>query len=149
MFLVTPHIVFMTLCSKELTGTLPLRQTVPFPINYEHARDIYVKTSKDITFSYFARNTKGTFRSNDVTAMRMLKKNNRFNKKNNNFAHTSHFFATFLPFLRNYNVKMPNFAFYGECQQATSKSYFSLWAWIWFLGIQLQFGSPTINKVSA
>ena len=73
----------MTLCLKELTGPLPLRATVPFPINYEHAHDTYVKTSNDITFSCFARNEK-------------VKKTNRFNKKNNNFAHTSHFFGTFL-----------------------------------------------------
>ena len=59
MVLVTPHMVYMTLCLKELTGTLPLRATVPFPINYEHAHDTYVKMSKDITFSCFARNTKG------------------------------------------------------------------------------------------
>ena len=59
MVLVTPSMVYMTLCSKELTGTLPLRPTVPFPINYEHARDTYVKTSNDITFSCFVRNTEG------------------------------------------------------------------------------------------
>ena len=94
MVLVTPHIVFMTLCSKELTGTLPLQQTVPFPINYEHARDTYVKTSNDITFSCFARNTQGLLDPMTWQQWECKKKNNRFNKKNNNFAHTSHFFAT-------------------------------------------------------
>ena len=39
---------------------------------------------------------------------------------------------------------MPNFAFYGGRKQATTKFYFSFWAWIWSLEIQLQEGSPTI-----
>ena len=54
-----PHMVYMTHCLKELTRTLPLWATVPFPINYEHAHDTYVKKSNDITFSCFARNTRG------------------------------------------------------------------------------------------
>lgn len=55
----TPHIVFMTLFLKELTGTLALQAKVPFPINYEHACDTYVKTPNDITFSCFVSNTRG------------------------------------------------------------------------------------------
>ena len=55
----TPHIIFMTLCSIELTGTLALRAKVPFPINYELACDTYVKTPNDITFSCFVSNTRG------------------------------------------------------------------------------------------
>ena len=43
--------------------------------------------------------------------------------------------------LHHYSIVMPNFMFYGECKQATTKFYFSLWAWIWSLGIQLEFGS--------
>ena len=46
-----------------------------------------------------------------------------------------------LPFLHHYSIVMPNFMFYGECKQATTKFYFSLWAWIWSLGIQHEFGS--------
>ena len=53
-----------------------------------------------------------------------------------------------LPFLRDYDVKMPNFLIYGERKQATSKFYFSFSTWIWFLGIQLQEGLPTFDKVS-
>ena len=34
-------------------------------------------------------------------------------------------------FLHDYDVKMPNFAFYGGRKQATTKFYFSFWAWIW------------------
>ena len=44
--------------------------------------------------------------------------------------------------------KMPNFTFYGEGKQATTKFYFSHCTWIWCLGIQLQEGSPTFDKVS-
>ena len=65
---------------------------------------------------------------------------------------TSHVHHTFLyisfPFLHDYDVKMPNFAFYGGRKQATTKFYFSFWAWIWSLEIQRQEGSPTIDKVS-
>ena len=42
---------------------------------------------------------------------------------------------------------MPNFAFYGGHKQATTKFYFSFWAWPWSLEIQLQEGSPTCDKV--
>ena len=38
--------------------------------------------------------------------------------------------------------------FYGEYKQATTKSYFSLETWICSIGIQLQLGSPTFDKVS-
>ena len=45
---------------------------------------------------------------------------------------TSHVHHTFLyisfPFLHDYDVKMPNFAFYGERKQATTKFYFCFWA---------------------
>ena len=46
-------------------------------------------------------------------------------KQNNNFARASHFFVHFFPFLHDYAVKMPNFAFYGGRKQATTKFYFS------------------------
>ena len=65
---------------------------------------------------------------------------------------TSHVRHTVLyisfPFLHDYDVKMPHFAFYGGRKQATTKFFFSFWAWIWSLEIQLQEGSPTIDKVS-
>ena len=64
---------------------------------------------------------------------------------------TSHVHHTFLyisfPFLHDYEVKMPNFKFYGERKQATTKFYFSFWAWICSLEIQLQEGSPTIDRL--
>ena len=47
-------------------------------------------------------------------------------RKNNNFARCITLFCTFnsFPFLHYYDVKMPNFAFYGERKQATTKFYF-------------------------
>ena len=52
---------------------------------------------------------------------------------------TSHVHRTYLyisfPFLHDYDVKMPNFAFYGERKQAKTKFNFSFWTWIWSLGI--------------
>ena len=65
---------------------------------------------------------------------------------------TSHVHHTFLHisflFLHDYDVKMPNFTFYGGRKQATTKFYFSYCTWIWCLGNQLQEGSPTFDKVS-
>ena len=45
---------------------------------------------------------------------------------------------------------MHNFAFYGGVgrKQATTKFYFSFCTCVWCLGIQLQEGSPTFDKVS-
>ena len=58
-------------------------------------------------------------------------------------------FCTFLYlFLHDYDVKMPDFAFYGVSKQETTKFYFSFSTWICSLRIQLQFGSPTFDKVS-
>ena len=48
---------------------------------------------------------------------------------------TSQVHHTFLhisfPFLHDYEVKMPNFAFYGGRKQATAKFYFSFRGWLW------------------
>ena len=46
------------------------------------------------------------------------------------------FLDSSLSSLNDYNVKMPNFTFYGGRQQATTKFSCSLWTWLWFLGIQ-------------
>ena len=40
-------------------------------------------------------------------------KSNKFNEQNSNFARASRFFAHSLPSLHDYDVKMPNFTFYG------------------------------------
>ena len=65
-----------------------------------------------------------TLRSNDADNNENVKKTNRFYKQDNNFAHASHF--TFLcQFLHDYDMKLPNFTFYGGHKQATMKLYFS------------------------
>ena len=53
-----------------------------------------------------------------------------------------------LPSLHDYDVKMPKFTMYRGSTEATTKFPLSFWSWIWFLGIQLQEGSPTFDKVS-
>ena len=57
--------------------------------------------------------------------MRALKKTNRFNRQNSNFACASHTLCLFLcSFAQQCHEKKPNFVFYGECKQATTKFYF-------------------------
>ena len=53
-------------------------------------------------------------------------KNNRANEKKQQLCivHYTFLYISF-PFLHYYDVKMPNFAFYGERKQATTKFYFS------------------------
>ena len=67
----------------------------------------------------------GTLRSNDVDDNENVKKTIGLISKTT----TSHMHHTFLyisfPFLHDYDVKMPNFAFYGGRKQATTKLHFS------------------------
>ena len=67
----------------------------------------------------------GTLRSNDADGNENVKKTIGLISKTT----TSHVHHTFLyisfPFLHDYDVKMPNFAFYGGRKQATTKFYFS------------------------
>jgi len=57
-------------------------------------------------------------------------------------------FCTFLrPFLHDYDVNLPNFAFYGGRKQSTTKFCFSYCTWIWRIKIKLQKGLPTFDKV--
>ena len=62
--------------------------------------------------------------------------------------HHASLYIPFRMFLHDFDVKMPHFAFYGGRKQATTKFYFSFWACIWSLEIQLQEGSATFDKVS-
>ena len=48
-----------------------------------------------------------------------------------------------MPFMQDYEVKLPNFTLYGGRKQVTTKLCFSFWTWILSPGIQLQEGSPT------
>ena len=67
-------------------------------------------------------------------------KNNRFNKQNNNFAHAPGFFVHLFSVFEglNYGENIPNFVFYGERTQATTKFCFAFWTWTWSLGIHIQ-----------
>ena len=59
--------------------------------------------------------------TNDATTK--TSKNNRFNKYTN-YLHAHHTFTYISsPFLHEYDVKIPHFAFYGERKQATTRSY--------------------------
>ena len=68
--------------------------------------------------------TIGTLRSNDVDGNENVIKTIGLISKTT----TLHMHHTFLsisfPFLHDYDVKIPNFAFYGERKQATTKFYF-------------------------
>ena len=73
-------------------GKKPLRATVCFSIEHARPRDDYEYPT--------------------TRRQRELQQNNRFNKQNNNFARASRFyFCISLPFLHDYDVKMPNFVF--------------------------------------
>ena len=67
----------------------------------------------------------GTLRSNDADGNENVKKTIGLISKTT----TSHVYHAFLYisflFLRDYDVKMPNFAFHGGRKQATTKFYFS------------------------
>ena len=69
-------------------------------------------------------------------------------KKTTSHVHHTFLYISFL-FLNDYDMKMPNFAVYGGHKEATTKFYFSIWAWLWSLEIQLLEGLPTFDKVSA
>ena len=92
--------------------------------------------------------TIGTLRSNGADDNENVKKKTigLISKTAISHAHHTFLYISF-PFLHDCDVKMPNFAFYGGRKQATTKFYFSFWAWLWSLEIQLQEGSPTIDKV--
>ena len=92
--------------------------------------------------------TIGTLRSNDADDNKNVKKTmGLISKTTTSHVHHNFLYISF-PFLHDYDVKMPNFPFYGGRKQATTKIYFSFWAWICSLEIQLQEGSPTIDKAS-
>ena len=80
----------------------------------------------------------GTLRSNDADGNGNVKKpKGLINKTTNLHVHHAFIYISFL-FLHDFEVKMPNFAFYVGCKQASKKFYFSFWAWIWSLETQLQ-----------
>ena len=67
----------------------------------------------------------GTLRSNDADGNENVKKTIGLISKTTTL-HVHHAFCTFLcPFSHDYDVKMPNFAFYGGRKQATTQFYLS------------------------
>ena len=64
-----------------------------------------------------------TLRSNHATGTKTLKKNVVVGKTTFQVRHT--FWHISLLFLFDYDVKLPNFMFYGGSKQATTKFYFS------------------------
>ena len=70
--------------------------------------------------------TIGTLRSNDADGKENVKKKKKVSLAKQELCTCTTLFCTFLfPFLPDYDVKMPNFAFYGESKQATTKFNFS------------------------
>ena len=53
----------------------------------------------------------------------------KIKQRDDNFARASHLFVLYisLPFLHYYDVKMPNFAYYGEFKQATTNLDMVAW----------------------
>ena len=99
----------------------------------------------------------GTLRSNDADGIENVQKTIGFYKKNQPLCTCITLFCTFLcPFLHDYDVKMPNLAFYGVCKQATAKFYFSFWTWItlgsrgyFFLSILMVRGETALTRRKA
>ena len=57
-----------------------------------------------------------------------------------------YFFAVTAPLL--YDVKIPNFTFYGWRKQPTPKFSFSFWTWMWLVRILLKKSSLAFDKVN-
>ena len=95
--------------------------TVYFSIEHARPRDAYVKTSNAITSSCFAGNIR------DLNIQRQ-DGNENVNKTIGLISKTTtlHVHHAFLPFSQDYDydMKIPNFAFYGERKQATAKFHF-------------------------
>ena len=67
----------------------------------------------------------GTLRSNDADDNKNVKKTiGLISKTTTSHVHHNFLYISF-PFLHDYDVKMPNFPFYGGRKQATTKFYFS------------------------
>ena len=81
-----------------------------------------------------------TLRSNDADGNENVKKKKTttglISKTTTLHVHHTFLYISF-PVLHDYDVKMLNFAFYGERKQVTTKFYFCFWASIWSLEIQL------------
>ena len=70
------------------------------------------------------------------------RKSNRLNRQNKKAARTSRFFFQ----LHFFAVTTRFRTFYGGRKQVTTKFFFSLWTWMWLLGIRLQKSSLAFDK---
>ena len=114
----------------------------------EDQNQIWINHPGSVHTKFYSCEWIGSLRSNDADENENVKKTICLISKTTT-SHVQHtFFYISFPFSHNYDVKMPNFAFYGGHKQAPTKFYSSFWAWNWSLEIQLQEGSPTIDKVS-
>ena len=96
----------------------------------------------------FDRTLLGTLRSYDADVNENVKKTIGFISKTTTL-HVHHaFFVHFFARFCTTATWTCLFKFYGVRKQATTKFCFSFYTWIWSLGIQLQEGSPTFDKVS-
>ena len=106
-----------TLCYEERETTV--RDRLLFHWSWVCApSDAYVKMSNDITFSCFARNIW-------LNGNKNVKKKGLISKTTTLQVHHTFLYIS-LPFLHHYSIVMPNFMFYRECKQTTTKFYFSL-----------------------
>ena len=80
----------------------------------------------------------GTLRSNNADGNKNVQKTISLISKTTTLQVHHAFLYISLPALHDYDVKMPNFAFYGVRKQPTTKFCSSFCTWIWSLGIQLQ-----------
>ena len=104
-------------------GEKPLRATVCLSIEHAYPRDAYVKTSNDITSSCFAGNIRDLNIQRQDGNENVSKTIGLISKRTLHVHHA--FLCISLPFLHDYDVKMPNFAFYGQRKQTTTKFHFS------------------------
>ena len=73
----------------------------------------------------------GTLRSNDEDGNKNVQKKKPTGLISKTTTLQVHHALLYSSFLHDYDVKMPNFAFYGVRKQATTKFCFPFCTWIW------------------
>ena len=95
----------------------------------------YLRHSYAVMLSYLTSFAPlGTLRSNDADGNEIVKRTiGLISKTTTLHVHHAFLYIFLCPFLHDYDVNMPNFAFYGGRKQAMTKFYFSYCTWIWNL----------------
>ena len=141
--------VFSTRDSEQMIKNLMERKEPPYYLACEHSRFSSLLSGEEQgETAVFAGYILRTLRSNDADGNQNVKKTIGLISKTTTPHVLTLFWYISFPFLHDYDVKIPIFAFYGGRKQATTKFYFPFLVWIWSLEIQLKEGSPTIDKVS-